>query len=257
MKAGFIQFAPTYNQPQSTLQTLEEIWPAATETNLVVLPELANTGYNFPDPLAAATHAEALNNSRFIEYLSTKAQQHNQYIVSGFNEKAGTQLYNSAILVGPKGLIGNYRKTHLFNNEKDFFSPGNLGFPVFDTPIGRIGMLVCFDWMFPEAWRKLALRHVDIVCHPSNLVLPYAQQAVAVHALINRYFVITANRIGQEGNLNFTGQSVICNPLGQTLTQATPTETIHKQVTLSLESARDKQITPRNHAINDRRIDLY
>ena len=117
-------------------------------------------------------------------------------------------------------MIGKYRKVHLFMNEWDIFEKGNLGFPVFDFGICKIGMLICFDWIFPEVWRILALKGADIICHPSNLVLPYAQQAVPVHGMINRTFNITANRIGIERGIKFTGESIISDPEGKIIKKA-------------------------------------
>ena len=127
-------------------------------------------------------------------------------MVSGLNERDGDRLYNSAVLVGPEGYVGRYRKLHLFMNEKDYFQPGDAGLPVFDIGACKVGMLVCFDWQFPEAWRVLALKGADVICHPANLVLPgLAQRAVPIHALTNRVYVVTGNRTGTEGGLDLHG----------------------------------------------------
>ncbi len=167
-------------------------------------------------------------------------------------------MYNSAILIGPKGYLGKYRKLHLFMNEKDYFKPGNISLPVFDIGLCKIGMLVCFDWIFPEVWRILALKGAEIICHPSNLILPgLAQKAVPIHALTNRIFTITANRIGTEGDLSFTGLSTIANPNGDILFQASQTEeeTVIKDIDIRL--ARDKIITKKNDLFSDRRPEEY
>jgi predicted amidohydrolase len=130
--------------------------------------------------------------------------------------------------------------------------------PVFDVGPYRVGMLVCFDWLFPEVWRILALKGADVICHPSNLVLPgLAQRAVPIHALTNRLYVVTANRIGTEGNLLFTGMSTIANPKGEVLLQASPTDTEVGLVEADPEMARDKEITARNHIFADRRPEEY
>ena len=180
------------------------------------------------------------------------------HIVSGFNERDGSHLYNSAVLVGPKGFIGKYQKLHLFNTEKDFFEPGKTELPIFDIGRCKIGIQVCFDWMFPEAWRVLTIKGAEIICHPSNLVLlGLAQKSVPIHAMINKIFTITANRIGTEGNLKFTGLSTIANPRGSILAQATDTQEEIVVANVNLEEARDKWITSRNHVINDRRPENY
>jgi predicted amidohydrolase len=113
-------------------------------------------------------------------------------------------------------------------------------------------MLICFDWMFPEAWRILALKGADVICHPSNLVLPYAQQAVPVHGMINRTFNITANRTGSERGIKFTGQSIISDPEGRVMRKASPDKEGVVITDIDLSLARNKMITARNHAFNDR-----
>lgn len=141
-------------------------------------------------------------------------------------------------------------------NEKQFFESGDLGLPLFKVGDATVGLLICFDWMFPEVWRKMALQGADIILHPANLVLPYAQSVVPSYALVNRIFIATANRIGSEGNLTFTGNSIIVNPKGECLAKASEnTEVISATVTIKL--ARDKMITPLNDAFADRRTDIY
>lgn len=258
MKIGFIQFAPVLGDVQATIRKIDGLIDQTKITDILVLPELCNSGYNFTSFEEAWETSEEIENSIFINYLLSKCKQFNLYIVSGFNERDNKNLYNSAILIGPEGYIGKYRKLHLFLNEKDYFKPGNIGLPVFDIGLCKIGMLVCFDWIFPEVWRILALKGAEIICHPSNLVLPgLAQKAVPIHALTNRIYTITANRIGTEGDLSFTGLSTIANPNGDILFQASKTkeETVMKDIDIRL--ARDKIITKKNDLFNDRRPEEY
>ena len=258
MKIGFIQFAPVLGDVQATIRKIDGLIDQTKITDILVLPELCNSGYNFTSFEEAWETSEEIENSIFINYLLSKCKQFNLYIVSGFNERDNKNLYNSAILIGPEGYIGKYRKLHLFLNEKDYFKPGNIGLPVFDIGLCKIGMLVCFDWIFPEVWRIVALKGAEIICHPSNLVLPgLAQKAVPIHALTNRIYTITANRIGTEGELSFTGLSTIANPNGDILFQASKTkeETVVKDIDIRL--ARDKIITKKNDLFNDRRPEEY
>jgi len=258
MRIGFIQFAPVLGDVQATIRKIDGLIDQSKITDILVLPELCNSGYNFTSFEEAWETSEKIENSIFINYLISKCKQLNLYIVSGFNERDNKNLYNSAILIGPKGYIGKYRKLHLFMNEKDYFKPGNISLPVFDIGLCKIGMLVCFDWIFPEVWRILALKGAEIICHPSNLVLPgLAQKAVPIHALTNRIFTITANRIGTEGGLSFTGLSTIANPNGDILFQASQTEeeTVIKDIDIRL--ARDKIITKKNDLFRDRRPEEY
>jgi predicted amidohydrolase len=243
---------------QATIERIEELSAQCAGTDLLVLPELCNSGYNFTSNEQAWATSEETGSSRFIRYLESLCARLGCHIVSGLNERYGSRLYNTSVLVGPQGYVGRYRKLHLFLNEKDFFEPGDLGLPVFDIGACRIGMLVCFDWIFPEAWRVLALKGADIICHPSNLVLPgLAQQAMPVHALINRLYIVTANRIGSEGDLTFTGMSTIADPRGQVLAQASPTHPEVSRVDIDVNLARTKDITARNNLLTDRRPQEY
>lgn len=258
LKIGFLQFSPLLGDVQGTIQSIERLLSGSDEADILVLPELCNSGYNFTSYQQAWDASEPIEGGPFIEFLIAKCRSLNTHIVTGLNERDGDLLYNSAVLLGPNGHIGAYRKLHLFLNEKDFFQPGNAGLPVFDLGTCTLGMLVCFDWIFPEVWRILALKGADIICHPSNLVLPgFAQRAIPIHALTSRIYVVTANRIGVEGDLTFTGASIIANPRGDVLAQASQAkeELVVREIDIAL--ARDKMMTPRNHLLADRRPEHY
>ena len=258
LKIGFIQFAPALGDMQATLTKLDSLLDGAEETDIIVLPELCNSGYNFKNVEQAWRTSEKIEQSLFIAYLTSKCAELDLFIVSGFNERAGDHLYNTAILVGPEGYVGKYRKYHLFMNEKDYFKPGDAGLPVFDAGGVRVGLLICFDWIFPEVWRILALKGADIICHPSNLVLPgLAQKAIPVHAVTNRVFIVTANRIGKESDLSFTGRSVIADPKGNVIQQGSETGEEVGISEINPDLAKEKMATPRNHLFLDRRPELY
>lgn len=258
MKIGYLQFAPKLGQPDTNIAQIDALLEDTALPDLLVLPELCNSGYNFTFHQQALDTAEEVNSSPFVDFLTSLCEKHDIHIISGLNEREGDNLFNSAVLIGPKGWIGTYRKLHLFNTEKEHFQPGDLGLPVFDIGWCKAGMLVCFDWFFPEAWRILALKGADIIGHPANLVLPgLAQRGVPVHAMLNRYYTVTANRTGQEGDLTFTGLSTIASPRGEVLAQATQNGEELSSVPIDLALARDKQITEHNHALQDRRPKAY
>ncbi|MDK2841793.1 MAG: 5-aminopentanamidase [Anaerophaga sp.] len=257
IKTGILQFAPVIGDIVSNIRKIDQLLDNAPGVQLWVLPELASSGYNFASKEEARQSAEPLGESLFIRYLTEKAEKLNAWFVSGFNELDGDKLYNSAVLISPQGLAGHYRKLHLFNREKEIFEPGNTGLPVFSTPYGKTGILVCFDWMFPESWRILALKGAQIICHPSNLVLPWCQNAIPGYALTNRIFVATANRVGTERALTFTGQSVLVNPKGEYLFRGNPDKEDILTADIDLSDALDKQMTPFNHVFADRRPDVY
>lgn len=252
IKAGFLQFEPIFGETEKNIASIKSLLKRAEGADLVVIPELANSGYNFESKKQAISLAESIENSHYINFLTEQANALNLHIVSGFHEIEENFLYNTAVLIGPNGFIGKYRKIHLFMNEFDFFEKGNLGLPVFDIGICKIGLLICFDWVFPEVWRILALKGADIICHPSNLVLPYAQQAVPVHGMINKTFNITANRYGTERGVTFSGKSIISNPIGETLAIAESNKDELCIVDMDINQARNKKITEKNHVFNDR-----
>ncbi len=258
MKVGFIQTAPVLGDVDQTIRKIDRLLPHIRGAELLVLPELCNSGYNFESPGQARETSETVSDSVFLRYIGSVCREHQLHIVTGLNERDGDILYNSAVLVGPDGYLGKYRKLHLYMNEKDNFTPGDLDLPVFDINSCQIGMLICFDWLFPEVWRILALKGADLICHPSNLVIPgLAQRAVPIHAICNRVHVITANRVGTEGDLTFTGCSTIATPNGEVVAQASPSKEETRLVDIDISLSRDKMITSRNHVFADRRPEEY
>ncbi|MBU2649895.1 MAG: carbon-nitrogen hydrolase [Bacteroidetes bacterium] len=257
ISAGYFQFSPVLGDVNANIHILEKAFQSAPLPDILVLPELANSGYNFSSAGEARKYSETLVNSPFLEFLRETSRKRNIYIVSGFNENDGNEIYNTAIITGPEGIVGKYRKIHLFMNEKDYFAPGNLGFQVFRSELGILGMLICFDYIFPEAWRIIAMKGASLICHPSNLVTPYAQKVVPAHSVINRLFVITANRTGTERDLTFTGQSFITDPEGNVFCKAPGDEAVLNFLDLDLTRSDNKMITARNHVFNDRKPGFY
>jgi N-carbamoylputrescine amidase len=141
---------------------------AGRGARLIVLPELCNSGYVFESRDEAFELAEPVPDGPTIQAWSEVAARHGLHLVAGISEQAADTLYNSAVLIGPHGYIGSFRKVHLWNEENLYFEPGDVGFPVFKTPIGRIGMFICYDCWFPESFRLCALQGADIVCVPTN-----------------------------------------------------------------------------------------
>ena len=258
MRIGCVQFAPAFGDVKETIARLEALLPQAEEADLLVLPELCNSGYAFESLEEACAAAENVSGGPFIDFIEDYCSRTGTHVVTGYCEHACRRLFNSALLIGPDGPVGRYRKLHLFLNEKDFFQPGDLGLPVFDVAGTKVGILICFDWQFPEAWRVLALAGAEVICHPSNLVLPgLAQRAVPLHAMLNRLFVVTANRIGSERDMTFTGRSIIANPRGEVLVEAPGDEDHVAVVEIDPTQARDKSVTARNDLLADRRPECY
>lgn len=261
MKVGFVQSSPKFGEVERNVDiALRRVERA--DVDLIVLPELFNTGYRFRSAKEAFRLAEVVPGGPTTKRLIETARAKKTFIVAGIAERAGKEVYNSAVLVGPHGLIGVYRKAHLFLNEKRLFTPGNTPFEVYGIGKARVGMMICFDWLFPEAARSLALKGADIICHPSNLVLPHCPKAMITRCLENRVFAITANRVGVEARvgterLRFIGKSGIISPSGVVLVRASSSRTATGIVEIDPKSARDKLITPKNDVFKDRRPDIY
>jgi beta-ureidopropionase len=144
--------------------------------------------------------------------------------------------YNSAAVIDADGkLLGVYRKNHIPLNtifyEKLYFKPGNLGYPVFNTRFGKIGILICHDRHYPEGARALALNGAEIVLIPSatpdkSLSRKVWEKELCAHAIFNEYFVAGLNRTGVEGNYVYYGQSVVFDPTGEMMAQAGPDEEV-------------------------------
>ena len=261
MKAGFYQFDPSFGKKEENLGRAASAIKGV-ELDLIVLPEFFATGYQFISTEEAAELSEPVPDGPTTELLSELSISKGIYIVAGLPEKHNDKLYNSAVFTGPDGFIGVYRKTHLFFEETKYFTPGDTGFKVWDTDIGRIGIMICFDWFFPEAMRSLALSGADVVAHPSNLVLPFCPDAMPVRCLENMVFAITANRIGtesrkEESSLTFIGKSEIVSPKGKILIRAPEDREVLMIKEIDPESARDKSLNPFNSVFKDRRPEKY
>jgi predicted amidohydrolase len=243
---------------------------AAGGARLVVLPECSTTGYCFESVDEAAAIAEDVGcgDGPAMTTWQALAADHGLHIAAGIVEREATRLYNAAVLVGPDGLVGRYRKTHLWGIERGIYTPGDLGFGVFDTPIGRIGMQICYDGWFPEVARLEALQGADIVCVPANWV-PVPTQDPSVPAMAdmlcmtsahtNLVYVVAASRVGVERGQRFIGSSIIVDHSGAPL--AGPASTTDAEILTAtidpIGSRAERHGNPFNQPLRDRRADLY
>lgn len=260
MKVGFFQFSPLFGRKEENVERVINSLRGA-KADLLVLPELFSTGYLFLNEEELRRSAETIPDGPTISRLSELAKKENTNLVFGIAERADDKLFNSSVLLTPKRDCLVYRKLHLFDREKHLFSPGDTELEVFDIGDAKIGMMICFDWIFPEVARILALKGADIICHPSNLVLPYCQDAMVTRCVENRVFGITSNRTGREKRggqkLVFTGNSQIVDPKGEILTKADAEEEKVCVTEIDPFRAKDKKVTPNNHIFQDRRTDYY
>ena len=250
MRVGFVQMNPKLLRVEQNvdraLRFLER-----TRADLMVLPELFNTGYNFRSRSEVERVAERVPSGYTTQRLLDVSLDRNMTIVAGIVERRGTSFYNSAV-VARRGRAFTYRKVHLFFKEKKFFKPGNE-FRVF----GDLGVMICFDWFFPESARTLMLKGAKIIAHPSNLVLPFCPHAMRTRCIENRIFAITADRVGRERDLKYIGRSEILDTKGRILYCASSNReevVVHE---INLREAANKRMTSMNDLIHDRRPEVY
>jgi predicted amidohydrolase len=235
---------------------------------LIVLPELANSGYVFATREEAFALAEDAGTGAASVAWQALAARRGLHIVAGMCERAGDAIYNSAVVIGPGGLLGVFQKVHLWDQENRFFTPGDLGFPVFDLPFGRLGVFICYDGWFPESYRACALRGADVICVPTNWVPMPAQppgHEVMANTLVmagahsNGVFVVAADRVGTERGQPFLGNSLIVAPTGFPLAgpaSATEEETLVATLDLA-RAAGARRLNGFNHLLEGRRPESY
>jgi predicted amidohydrolase len=262
-----VQMEPKFAAPEENLAAILNWAEEASKcgAQLVVFPECALTGYCFESREEAMAVAEPID-GKSVSEISRWCNSRNCWLVVGTLERAWEKLYNAALLIGPDGLKAVYRKIHLPCLGVDrFVDPGDLPFQVHSTPVGRIGLHICYDAVFPEAARVMALDGADILCLPTNWpegARPVAELVPRVRALENRVYFIAANRIGEEGGFKFIGMSQVADPFGNWLAIASePKETLLVSE-IDLTEARRKRIVfvPGRYEVDrigDRRPEFY
>jgi predicted amidohydrolase len=266
------QYALRDLDPETNLQrSVRATYEAANASaDLVVLPELANSGCDFSSREQALKLAEEMGDIEdtpggpTLRAWREAAEESGIFVVGGFLEREGGSLYNAAAVIGP-GFFGRYRKTHLWDGEKLLYKAGR-DLPVFDTSLGRIGVLICYDLWFPEAARTPALRGADLLCVPANAPndwVPEGQRRgdltmLNVHAIshanANRLFVACANRVGGS----YLGRSCVVDPTGGLLAFGSAAEEELMSAEVDIERSRlEKRLTKHSHAFGDRNPGAY
>lgn len=248
-------------------RALEAIHRACDEgARLLVLPELGNSGYIFNSREEVAEVAEPAVGGETTTMWLRVARERGVYICGGMPEVEDGRFYNSAVLVGPEGPIGRYRKVHLWDEEKLFFEPGDLGLNVFTLPFGRVGIMICYDGWHPEVARILKLKGADIILDPTcwvlvpNVVTPENPVSAYVHmasAHVNSLFIVCADQCGVERGCTFLGRSCIAGPAGFV---AGPAGFEHPEIVLAeinVVQARYHHWTNLANPFADRRTDLF
>jgi predicted amidohydrolase len=260
VKIGFLQLRPQFGKIRENVRAARSMMSNVSDA-LIVLPELFNTGYLFRNQAEVKKLSESVATGYTVGEMKKLAKNQNLTLVFGMAEAKSRQYFNSSVMITPAGKVFAYQKAHLFDREKLFFKPGTKLFTPVKVGDMTVGQMVCFDWFYPEVMRHLAVCGAQVVAHPSNLVLPWAQEGMKIRSLENRVFSITANRIGTEKSgpvsLTFTGRSQIMSPSGEVLTSAGERSETLKVVEVDPAEALDKHVTPQNDVFADRRVALY
>jgi predicted amidohydrolase len=248
---------------------VELLGRAADEgAQLIVLPELVSSGYVFENMDEVVAAAEVVPGGPAVTAWERVCREKGVHVVAGLPERDGDTYYNSCVLVGPEGHLGTYRKVHLWNEENRWFAPGDLGFPVFDTALGRVAMVICYDCWFPEAFRAVAVAGADFVCVPTNWVPITGQDPTQVAmanvlcqaaAHTNSFCVAAADRVGVERGQEFVGQSVIVSHTGWPAAgpaSSDGVEILHARVSAS-EAKAARTWNKWNDPLLDRRPETY
>lgn len=268
IKIAAVQTNPRLMESEKNLKSVIDATKEAAENqaDLIVYPECCLSGYMFRSREEALPFAETIPGP-VTEKLLHLCQELKVYVILGLLEKDGDSLFNAAVFIGPDGLIGKYRKNHLpFLGVDRFVDRGDKTFDVYRTPIGVIGMEICYDITFPESSRIMMLLGADILALPTNFprdrtgdVIKYV---IPARAIENGIYVVAADRVGRERGATFAGRSKIVSHSGKaiSLASATQEETIYADV--DPESARQKHLVaiPGEDEVDrlkDRRPELY
>lgn len=230
--------------------------------DLLVLPELFATGYAFRDAEEGLAFAETMEGGPTVSWLRATSERTGGVVVGGFVERVEDRLYNAALACAAGRVLASYRKVHLFGFEREVFERGRGPFPVVEHADLRVGIMICFDWRFPEAARSLALGAADVIAHPSALVTTLCPAAMVTRALENGVYTVTAGRVGTEHRpprpaLRFTGGSRVVAPTGEVLADAPSDAPGLLEASIDRAKARDKRLPSGNDLFLDRRPSAY
>lgn len=262
LRLAVVQFSAQFGETEANIASLEALLEPV-EADIIVLPELCTTGYFFQSRDEAAQYAETVDGPSCNLFRRTAAAK-NAVVVGGFAERAGAQIFNSCALIAPEDAeVQVYRKIHLFYREKFAFDVGDKPwFNVYNAARDvNIGMMVCYDWRFPEAARSLMLAGADLVVCPSNLVTEAWRKVMPARAIENKVYMAVANRAGTETRgdetLVFKGDSAVYGYNGDELALADPQSNIVIYADILPAKTRDKSFNAFNDVRRDRVPSAY
>ena len=217
-RVAAIQYESTLGEKEKNVTDLLRLVEEAAqhEARLIVVPEMATTGYSWESRAEIAPHVEPIPGPTTDRFQQLAASYGCLIAISLPEVDPATNVYyNSMALIGPEGVIGTYRKIHSYISEPRWARDGDLGMPVWETPLGRLGGLLCMDAEYFETARILALHHADVLLFPTNWLDEKSPSSWwMARAFENGVYFIAANRYGLERGVQFSGGSCILNPDG-------------------------------------------
>lgn len=255
MKIGFLQFEPTTLDKEGNVVLINNLL-SKVEADLMVLPEMCMTGYPSSEEEETIKYAEAADGPT-VKAMIEIAKNKNMCILFGMPELVDGKVYNTTFAVGPLGIITKHQKTHLFMDEVEEFTPGTTKPHIFEWGGAKIGIGVCYDYMFPEFWRVMALQGAQLFCNTANFVSQYGFPMMRARSIENGVFSITCNRVGTEGEILYKGESEIVDNRGHVLEKANDYEEDFYVVDVDLSDSNEKVWNNWNDVINDRRPEMY
>lgn len=255
MKIGYIQYSPIVGDKDKNLETIKRLIKN-NSGDIFVLPEMGTTGYT------TNTKEELLRNAEpqdgfLVQELTKIAKENDTCLIVGMPEMIDGKVYNTSVVIGPDGLITKHQKSHLFMEEIGVFEPGQTKPTLFEWRGAKIGLGVCYDYMFPEFWRVLGLGGADLFVNTANFYFDYGFRVMQVRSIENGVFSITSNRTGTEDNFTYKGGSEIVDNTGKVIAKASEKEEEVCVVEVDLTLSRSKQWNKYNNLFGDRREDLY
>ena len=251
--------------PANILKTINLIDQISNRgAQVIVLPELANSGYVYTDKQELI---KALENTDVLGSWQQKSKQYQNIIIAGFAQVEGEKVYNRSVIIDSGEILDIYTKVHLWDKEINIFTPGDRVPKVVDSSIGKISTLICYDLEFPEFVRLPVIANADLIAVPVNWPKGFYNRPIKENypmelikamaaAASNKVWIAISDRCGEERGIEWLESSCIIDPDGWPVALTGPGEGF-MIFDLDLSLARDKAISPNNHIFDDRRKDLY
>ncbi len=267
MKVVVVQNDPVFGEVSRNIEDVSLILSKRKEPkpDLVVLSELFASGYQFTSVSEAQSLSEKAvgpDAGPTVTFMKSLSRETGGLVVGGFPCLTDGRVTNSAAVFRNGELVTVYDKVHLFDAENRWFSPGAGPLCLVDTDFGPMGVMICFDWLFPEVARSLALAGAMLIAHPANWVLPFGPSGMILRSVENRIYTLTANRVGTEARgglppLTYIGQSQVLSPSGEILARAPRETAAILEVAFDPSLAKRKTVAAESDAFRQRRPDLY